>query len=107
MSDVQTNFDTQGALSGGWQPLSVGTIAGRIRAGYGASPILQRTGALRKSFYAFVNEKKALVSSKSPYFVYHQSRMPRTKIPRRAMLILTENTKQNIVEVFNKFLAFK
>jgi len=107
MSDVQTNFDTQGALSGGWQPLSVGTIAGRIRAGYGASPILQRTGALRKSFYSFVNEKKALVSSKSPYFVYHQSRMPRTKIPRRAMLILTENTKQNIVQEFNKFLRFK
>ena len=107
MSDVQTNFDTQGALSGGWQPLTAGTIAGRIRAGFGASPILQRTGALRKSFYSFVDEKKALVSSRSPYFAYHQSRMPRTKIPRRVMLILTENTKQNIVEAFHKFLAFK
>jgi phage gpG-like protein len=107
LSDVQTNFETEGALSGGWQPLTAGTIAGRIRAGFGASPILQRTGALRKSFYSFVDEKKALVSSRSPYFAYHQSRMPRTKIPRRAMLILTENTKQNIVEVFNKFLAFK
>jgi phage gpG-like protein len=107
LSDVQTNFDTQGALSGGWQPLTAGTIAGRVRAGFGASPILQRTGALRKSFYSFVDEKKALVTSRSPYFVYHQSRMPRTKIPRRAMLILTENTKQNIVEAFHKFLAFK
>jgi phage gpG-like protein len=107
LSDIQSNFDTQGGLVGGWQPLSAGTIAGRIRAGFGAGPILQRTGALRKSFYSFVDEKKALVSSKSPYFAYHQSRMPRTKIPRRAMLILTENTKQNIVEAFHKFLAFK
>ena len=106
LSDVQTNFDTEGALSGGWQPLSAGTVAGRIRAGFGASPILQRTGALRKSFYSLVDEKQALVSSRSPYFAYHQSRMPRTKIPRRVMLILTENTKQNIVEAFHKFLAF-
>lgn len=104
LSDVQTNFDTQGALAGGWQPLAQGTIKGRIRAGFGAGPILQRTGALRKSFYSLVDEKKALVSSHSPYFAYHQSRMPRAKLPRRVMLILTENTKQNIVEVFHKFL---
>lgn len=107
MADVQRNFDTQGGLVGGWTPLSASTIAGRLRAGYGAGPILQRTGALRKSFYSFVDEKKALVSSRSPYFAYHQSRAARTKIPRRVMLMLTENTKQNIVEAFNKFLRFK
>jgi len=107
MSDVQRNFDTEGALSGGWKPLSEGTIKQRVRDGYGTGPTLQRTGSLRKSFYSYVDEKKALVSSNSPYFVYHQSRMPRTKIPRRVMLILTENTKQNIVQAFNTFLRFK
>ena len=113
LSDVQTNFDTEGGLAGSvtgggkWQALKEGTIAGRIREGYGAGPILQRTGALRKSFYSLVNEKQALVTSRSPYFAYHQSRMPRTKIPRRVMLILREDTKRNIREVFQKFLRIK
>jgi phage gpG-like protein len=107
LSDVQRNFDTEGALTGGWKPLSEGTIKQRVREGFGAGPMLQRTGALRKSFYSYVDEKRALVSSHSPYFAYHQSRMPRTKIPRRVMLILSESTKQNIVQEFNKFLRFK
>lgn len=113
MSDIQSNFDTEGQLAaevtGGekWQPLKKGTIAGRIRAGFSASPILQRTGALRKSFYSLVDEKKALISSRSPYFAYHQSRMPRTKLPRRVMLILREHTKENIVQEFNTFLKFR
>ena len=104
--DVQTQFKTEGALTGGWQPLSQGTIKGRIRAGFGAHPILQRTGALKNSFYSLVDQKRAIISSRSPYFVYHQSRMPRKKIPRRAMLVLIDRTRQNIVEEFHKFLRF-
>ena len=105
--DVETQFKTEGALTGGWQPLAESTIKDRIRAGFGAHPILQRTGALRNSFYSLVDEKKAIISSKSPYFVYHQSRMPRKIIPRRAMLVLIDRTRQNIVEEFHKFLMFK
>lgn len=107
LRDVETNFKTEGGLTGGWQQLAESTVKARIRAGYGAHPILQRTGALRKSFYSFVDEKKAIISSRSPYFGYHQSRMPRKKIPRRAMLLLVEHTRQNIVEEFHKFLRFK
>lgn len=105
--DVETQFKTEGALTGGWQPLTEGTIRGRVRAGFGAGPILQRTGALRRSFYSLVDEKKAIISSQSPYFVYHQSRMPRKKLPRRAMLVLIDRTRQNIVEEFHKFLMFR
>ena len=106
--DVETNFTTEGGLVGGWAPLTESTVKGRMRAGYGgAHPILQRTGALRRSFYSLVDEKKAIISSKSPYFVYHQSRQSRTKIPRRAMLVLVEHTRQNIIEAFHKFLRFK
>lgn len=108
MQDVETNFQTEGGLAGGWEQLAESTVRGRIRQGYGgAHPILQRTGALRKSFYSFVDEKKAIISSKSPYFAYHQSKLPRQKIPRRAMLMLVERTRQNIVEEFHKFLKFK
>jgi len=48
-----------------------------------------------------------MITSKSPYFVYHQSRMPRKRLPRRAMLVLIERTRQNIVEEFHKFLRYK
>jgi phage gpG-like protein len=41
------NFDTQGALVGGWQPLSRSTVAGRRQ---GSSSILQDTGHLKQSF---------------------------------------------------------
>ena len=108
-NDVEINFMTEGGLAGGWEALKKPTIKSRIRAGYGgAHPILQRTGALRRSFYSLVDEKKAIISSKSPYFVYHQSRQPRTtELPRRAMLVLVEHTRQNIIEAFHKFLRFK
>ena len=107
LRDVSTQFRTEGGLTGGWKPLAESTMKGKIRSGYGSQPILQRTGTLRKSFYSLVDEKKAIISSKSPYFVYHQSRMARKKIPRRAMLVLIDRTKQEIVREFQKFLRFK
>jgi phage gpG-like protein len=108
LKDVERNFNTEGALVGGWTPLAESTVKGRLREGYGgAHPILQRTGALKKSFYSYVDTKRAIISSKSPYFVYHQSRQARKRIPRRAMLVLVENTRQNIVEEFHKFLRYK
>jgi phage gpG-like protein len=108
LQDVERNFTTEGGLVGGWTPLAESTIRDRIRQGYGgAHPILQRTGALRKSFYSLVDSKRAVITSKSPYFGYHQSRQSRKRIPRRAMLVLTERTRQNIVEQFHKFLRYK
>ena len=108
LRDVERNFETEGGLVGGWKPLTESTIKDRIRQGYGgAHPILQRTGSLRRSFYSFVDSKRAIITSKSPYFVYHQSRQPRKRLPRRAMLVLTERTRQNIVQEFHKFLRYK
>ena len=102
--DVEEQFKTEGGLTGGWQPLSESTIRGRKG---NAHPILQVSGALRNSFYSLVDERKAIISSKSPVFKYHQSRKPRKKLPRRAMLVLTNRTKENIVQEFNQFLRFK
>jgi len=108
LQDVERNFMTEGGLVGGWAPLSESTIKQRERLGFGgAHPILQRTGALRRSFYSYVDSKMAMITSKSPYFVYHQSRMPRKRLPRRAMLVLIERTRQNRVEEFHKFLRYK
>jgi len=109
LADVERNFETEGGLVGGWQKLADATVAGRIREGYGGEhPILQKTGALRRSFYANVTKTRAFISAHSPYYGFHQSRGARkTKLPRRAMLVLPERTRQNIVEEFHKFVRFK
>ena len=109
LADVEQQFRTEGGLSDGWQPLALGTVKGRLREGYGGKhPILQRTGALRRSFFSRVSNKMVFISASSPYFGFHQSRKPRaTKLPRRPMLLLTQRTKENIQEEFNKFLRFK
>lgn len=108
LKDVETQFMTEGGLSGGWKPLAANTIAGRIREGFGAGPILQRTGTLRRSFKAELDKKKAVITSYGvDYYKYHQSREARTKLPRRPMLLLTETTRQNIIQNFNEFLRFE
>ncbi|MEA2056478.1 MAG: phage virion morphogenesis protein [Patescibacteria group bacterium] len=104
LSDVSKQFRTEGNLSGGWEPLALSTLIGKARQGYGDKPILERTGKLKKSFYKKVSKKRAYVSSSSPYFGFHQSRAPRTKIPRRPMLLLTEKTKHEIVRKFQRFI---
>jgi phage gpG-like protein len=108
LRDVEEQFRTEGGLSGGWQPLAESTIRGRIREGYGAGPILQRTGDLKRSFKGEVSKRRAVVTSHGiDYYKYHQSRGARTKLPRRPMLLLIDRTKQNIQEEFHKFLRFK
>ena len=111
LADVEQNFVTEGRLADekGWQALADATVKGRAKLGFGGEhPILQRTGSLRRSFKAEVSARKAVVTSHGVnYFKYHQSRKSRaTKLPRRAMLVLTNRTKENIQEVFNKFLRF-
>jgi len=108
LADIERNFVTEGGLVGGWRPLAPSTVRGRIREGYGGEhPILQKTGKLRKSFFSTVTDNRAMVTSRSPYFAFHQSRLPRKKLPRRAMLVLTEYTRQNIVQEFNSYIRGK
>jgi phage gpG-like protein len=108
LKDVETQFATEGGLSGGWQALEDTTIADRIREGFGSGPILQRTGTLRRSFKAELDKKRAVITSHGvDYYKYHQSREARTKLPRRPMLLLTKTTRQNIVQNFNEFLRFE
>jgi len=107
LDDVETQFRTEGSLSGGWAPLKLSTIIDKAKKGFGGKPILQRTEALKKSFYRQVSSRRAYISSTSPYFKYHQSRQARTtELPRRPMLLLTQSTKEKIVKEFHKFIRF-
>ena len=107
MRDVKQNFQTQGGLVGGWQPLKPATIKSRISAGFGASPVLVNTGAYRDSFESRVSSKRLIVGSFGvDYHKYHQSTKPRTKIPRRQTLFLREDTKREIVRHFQEYIRY-
>lgn len=66
---VDQNFKTQGALVGGWRPLSPNTIAGRRK---GSSVILQDTGHLRISFNMKFDDHSARVGSPMKIAEYHE-----------------------------------
>ena len=107
LRDVRINFDTEGGLVGGWAPLAESTILGRVREGFGAGPILHRTGRYKRSFKAEIGSKRAVIGAFGvKYHKYHQSTAPRTKLPRRPTLFLRNETKAEIVREFQKYIRF-
>jgi hypothetical protein len=104
---VARAFATEGASTGApWPQLARSTQLDRKRHGFlPAHPILQRTQKLQRALTtgegAYVrttaNRLEYLLSSEVGYFKYHQSRQPRTKIPRRAPVLLTGDDKNALV----------
>lgn len=101
---VAKAFGSEGASTGApWQQLAESTQADRQRHGFPpAHPILQRTQKLMRALTigdgAYVSTSPStmqyLVSEQDvPYFKYHQSRRPRTRLPRRAPVLLTADDR--------------
>ena len=100
LKTFKQNFDTEGRTLGvPWQSLKPSTVAQKQRLGY-PSNILVRTGRLKESFKAKAGSFSVVISNPTPYFVYHQSKAPRSKLPRRVMMRLDEKRKQEIVKIF-------
>lgn len=68
---------------------------------------LQRTGVMRNSFIYQSAKDYVLVTNTAPYFKYHQSRLPRKKLPRRIIMKLDEARKQKIIKFFHTELINK
>lgn len=111
-------FDTSGASTdlGPWPALAPKTIAERQRQGFGAGPILERTGALRRAltlgqgayirttatrFTVQLASEPASVAS----FPYHQSPAPRRKLPRRAMISLTADQRTQLIRPIRLYVT--
>jgi phage gpG-like protein len=88
-------FDSQGKAIGEPWPARKGS--------YGWPP-LQRSGRMKKSFEASGEKTQGRVWNAVDYFKYHQSKLPRHKLPRRVMMKLTETLKDKIVAIFHKGL---
>lgn len=90
-------FDSEGASVGHpWQALSPRYAAYKLRK-VGPKPILQFTHEMYASFTVLgapgnvqeIGPQFAVYGSSIRRGVYHQSRLPRTRLPRRPMLVVT------------------
>lgn len=68
---------------------------------------LVRTGTMKNSFIRKFGTDYVLITNTAPYFKYHQSKLPRKKLPRRIMMKLDEKRKQKIVKLFQAELIKK
>ncbi|PIP38188.1 MAG: hypothetical protein COX19_14105 [Desulfobacterales bacterium CG23_combo_of_CG06-09_8_20_14_all_51_8] len=97
-------FSTRGGVIGeSWKPLSP-AYAARKAMRYPGRGILEATGRMRGSFQYESSNMWTRVFNTVNYFKYHQSRMPRTRLPRRVMMKLDNQRKQSIVQIFHKGL---
>lgn len=98
-------FSSQGGNSGGWQELADSTKQQKARLGLDPR-ILHATGALVESLtqkfdprhIERVSGDSLTFGSTVAYGVYHQSSRPRTRLPFRPPIALTENDKRRIVK---------
>lgn len=109
-------FSTEGGSTGApWPQLAPSTQAQRRRLGYGPQhPILQRSGKLMRALTigegAYVSTTpttlRYLISEQEvPYFVFHQSRRPRTRLPRRAPVLLTADGRTSLMHPIRLYIT--
>lgn len=109
-------FASEGGSTGApWRPLAESTQRDRQRKGFPpAHPILQRTGALMRALTigegAFVSSSatslRYIVSADAAgYFKYHQSTRPRTRLPRRAPVLLTADDRTALVHPIRLYVT--
>jgi phage gpG-like protein len=97
-------FNTQGAAIGEkWKRLSPYTVAQKARQGMPDTPLIA-SGNMRASFKTVVTTDQAVISNTAPYFAFHQSKEPRSRLPRRVMMKLSENLKEQVVKYFQDYI---
>lgn len=108
-------FATEGASTGApWRELAPRTQADRRRNGFPpAHPILERTGALKRALtigegaYVSMTPQRLQyrLSESVGYFKYHQSTQPRTRLPRRAPVLLTADDRYALIKPIRLYLT--
>lgn len=97
-------FESEGRVIGEkWQPLSPVTLAQKAKKGYSSKPLVA-TGLMKDSFEYEATSDMAVVNNTTEYFKYHQSKKPRTRLPRRVMMKLYFPQRTMIVRIFQKYI---
>lgn len=86
-----------------WRALKPATVRERIRQGYGAGPILQRTRSLRYGFRSLPGKKSLRIINTQFYFRFHQQDERAGRIiPRRIMVQLLDQDKAQFTRLFRQ-----
>lgn len=105
MNSIDRNFAAEGRPDS-WQPLAEATIRERIRQGYGASPILHRSGKLQRGFRMQTGKTFLRILNGVPYFQYHQQDDGKgKKLPRRIMVIMLSQDRAQLTRITNLHLT--
>lgn len=84
-------FDNRGSVFGAsWPTLADSTVADKLKHWRG-KPIMVRTGRMMNGFTYEADGVGVRLYNEAPYFKYHQSSEPRTKLPRRIMLGINDS----------------
>lgn len=98
------NFDSRGALFGGWQERKPQFGPGGVRVD--TWPLLEKTGAMRSQFRSdFQGQNSLTITNGASYFKYHQSNQPRKRLPRRIMMMLDKERIDSIVKIFQEYIS--
>lgn len=92
---IDSNFDSRGGLFGGWAPAAFD---------YG-HPLMEDSGELRENFQDEIGSDFVKITNPTPYFPYHQSNQPRSKLPRRVMMKLDQQRKTFITKAFQEHIV--
>lgn len=89
-------FNSEGGVIGArWQPLSTKYMNWKNK-NTNQSSLLVFSGKMKDSFAWTAHSDYVEVGNNAPYFAYHQSSEPRTKMPRRQMIGFDETLKNQI-----------
>lgn len=103
VEEFQDNFPAEGQRLGArWEKLAKSTMIQKARLGYGAKPILVRTGKLMRGFKKQVTNLMVRVHNPVSYFRYHQ--LGEGHNPKRRMIDAPERIKQDIIEILRRHL---
>lgn len=104
LQEINKQFASQGSnITSAWKPLSARTIAQRIHAGFGAGPILQRTGKLKSSFrQTKLNKNELNIGSNSRYFQFHQ--LGGKRLPQRQMIGHSHAMVNKVIDIFARYI---
>jgi len=104
LGSIDRNFTAEGRPNR-WASLKPTTIQDRFRQGYGAGPILQRSGKLRKSFRSNAGKDYLRITNNVRYFKYHQTGTK--KMPQRIMIYLQDRDKAQFTRIVRQHLGIE
>lgn len=86
-------FGSQGGVFGEIWPDLNPIYAKRKAKLYPGAPILYITGTMERSFTYESDSNSVVIGNSAPYFKYHQSTEPRTKMPYRPMMLINDDVR--------------